>query len=77
MVRAYLDEIDALTAEESLMWAERLAVGTGAAGTGQARAALARWRRAASREPGTQPAPSPTVLAASGIRVIPERRRKA
>lgn len=71
-----------LQAEESLLMAERLAVGTGAMEKGERRRLMRSWRRAAQAAPAlsarTFLASPPEALAAMGIGVrrVPRRARQ-
>jgi hypothetical protein len=74
VLRIFAAMIPRLTAEESLLAAERIAVGVGRLPRHDARALVSRWQRAARAGRERAQPITPVLLAASGIRVVREPR---
>jgi hypothetical protein len=63
-----------LRAEESMLEAERLAVGTGSLRPEKSKAILARWRRQVQADVKATPAPRELLAAAGiGVREVPRK----
>jgi hypothetical protein len=81
ILNSYIEQLDPLTAEESLIAAERIAVGTGSLKKGAARRIAAGWQRRTDRHvPRIRPSTAASYraqLAGLGIGVMTEPVSKA
>ncbi len=69
MLEASVRALPIVQAEESLLWSDRLAIGTGAAREHARRSALQRWHKTAAGGTRAKPA-APAMIAGFGIELV-------